>query len=354
MRAPRRASLRLPVIAALVAVGACASSAAGQSGAPKAKSIFAVPEIPAASFLDDASLQVTRPGTMQDLASALINGIDRTGHVRQGLALEVAPFLLWGQGIDLKAYRTRPGFLKANLRLSLATQRTAGDTGSTDISVGIRSTWFDDRDFMRDKSFSDSLGRMMIACARRTGPSMPGQPVDTAATNACLRESIETYQAPSWNSSSLVIAAAYGLRLEQSVIAQGRGTGGRAWFSYARGVGTWGQLLSYGAGDYVRGRTRDSTYSAATVGAKALIGSQRVNGFYQNAWQWRSARASSPIDESVGQWSAGIEFSAREGIWISTGFGGAYAEAEAPDRVVVFANLRWGVASTARLSPRVP
>jgi hypothetical protein len=109
-----------------------------------------------------------------------------------------------------------------------------------------------------------------------------------------------------------------------------------------------------GAGDYVRGRTRDSTYSAATVGAKALIGSQRVNGFYQNAWQWRSARASSPIDESVGQWSAGIEFSAREGIWISTGFGGAYAEAEAPDRVVVFANLRWGVASTARLSPRVP
>jgi len=331
------------------------SPSTGASPLPqKLRNVFAVPEIPAAALLSGTPLEISRAGTFHDLGSALISGIDRSGRVRQGLAVEAAPFLLWGSGIDLPAYRTRLGYARANLKFSLATARTAGDSGSTDIAVGIRTTVFDDRDFMRDKAMSDSLGAILRRCADRFVGPTPG-PVDTAKVNGCYRQwrapLMASWEAPRWNASSLVIAAAYDLRLEESVLRQSRGTGGRAWFSYARGVREWGQLLTYGGADYVRGRTADSTYTAATGGVRALVGAERVNGFYQNSWQWRDTRTGSALDDGVGEWTAGIEFSAREGIWLSTGFGGAYADASSPDRVVVFANLRWGVASAARFSP---
>ncbi|MBK8058921.1 MAG: hypothetical protein IPK33_14095 [Gemmatimonadetes bacterium] len=180
--------LQLAATTALLApVGRALAQGGAHSGPQKARSVFAVPEVPAASLLDDASLQITRPGTMQDLASALINGIDRTGHVRQGLALEIAPLLLWGNGVNLERYRSQGGFMRANLRLSLATQRTAGDTGSTDISIGVRTTLIDERDYMKSKSLTDSLGRFLRACAIKFGPRGPGT-VDTAAVNGCIRE----------------------------------------------------------------------------------------------------------------------------------------------------------------------
>ncbi|MCC6930725.1 MAG: hypothetical protein IT359_17175 [Gemmatimonadaceae bacterium] len=327
--------------------------AGAQGGPTRASNIFAVPDIPAGAFLDNTTLPISRPGTMQDLASALISGIDGMGRVRQGVALEIAPFLFVSPHLSLSSYRTTPGFLKANLRFSLATQRTAGDTAATDLSVGMRATLFDDRDYLRTADFSAQAGRALLQCAASFAPTTPGEQADTAGMNGCIRDFVESYPAPRWNSSAFIIAAAYGVRFDESVISRSRGTGGRAWFSYAHGVQGWGQLLAHGAGDYVRGRTKDSTYSAATIGAKMLVGSQRFNGFYQNAWQWRSTRATSPIDNAAGTWSAGVEFAAREGLWISTGFGSAYADAAAPDRVVVFANVRWGVSSSARLSPIV-
>ncbi len=320
------------------------------------RSVFAVPEVPAAQLLGGASLEITRPATMQDFASALVSGIDRTGRVRQGIALEVAPFMLWGSGVGLAAYRTRGGFAKANFRVSLATQRVTGDTGSTDVTIGIRTSLFDDRDLLRSKAYTDALGQVLTTCTNQFGPAAPDAPVDTARMNQCVRNRraalAGVVAAPPWNASSLILAAAYGMRLDQSLLRRSRGTGGRAWASYARGVRDWGQLLAYGAADYVRDRSPDSTYGAATGGVRVLVGSERVNGFYQNAFQWRRTKAASSLDGSVGEWSAGIEFAAREGTWISTGIGSAYADIAAPDRIVVFANLRWGVASAARLSPR--
>jgi hypothetical protein len=316
------------------------------------RSVFAVPEVPAAQLLGGATLEITRPATMQDFASALVSGIDRSGRVRQGIALEVAPFVLWGQGIGLASYRTPSGFAKANFRISLATQRVTGDTGSTDVTIGIRTSLFDDRDVWRSKAFTDAVGQALVVCAARHAPTTPDMAADTAAMNQCVRDRRGQIEAPPWNSSSLIFAAAYGMRLDQSLLRRSRGTGGRAWLSYAQGVREWGQLLGYAAADYVRDRSPDSTYAAATGGLRLLVGSERVNGFYQNAFQWRQTKAASALDGSVGEWSAGIEFAAREGTWISTGIGSAYADVGAPDRIVVFANLRWGVASASRLSPR--
>ncbi len=358
-RCGRRAVASTLLLAGVLASARHAAAQDSTAAPPlpvRLRSVFAVPEVPAAQLLGGSSLEITRPGTMQDFASALVSGIDRTGRVRQGIALEVAPFTLWGSGIGLAAYRTPAGFAKANFRVSLATQRVTGDTGSTDVTIGIRTSLFDDRDLLRSKGYTDALGEVLLACTRETGPATPDAPVDTASFNQCVRDRRAalpaSIAAPPWNSSSLVLAAAYGMRLDESLIRRSRGTGGRAWASYARGVGDWAQLLGYAAADYVRDRSPDSTYTSATGGVRVLVGSERVNGFYQNAFQWRKTKSASELDGSVGEWSAGIEFAAREGTWISTGIGSAYADVAAPDRVVVFANLRWGVASASRLSPR--
>ena len=53
----------------------------------------------------------------------------------------------------------------------------------------------------------------------------------------------------------------------------------------------------------------------------------------------------------AGNWSAGVEFLATPNLWISTGVGDAYAAVEGPDRVVVFADIKWGLSQKARLAP---
>jgi hypothetical protein len=54
------------------------------------------------------------------------------------------------------------------------------------------------------------------------------------------------------------------------------------------------------------------------------------------------------VSRSNVQWSSGVEFQIAPDYWLSTGFGKRYAEQGEPDRVVVIANLRWGITSKSR------
>lgn len=57
------------------------------------------------------------------------------------------------------------------------------------------------------------------------------------------------------------------------------------------------------------------------------------------------------IEKSPAIWAAGFEFPAGKDLWISAGMGKAYEKVKAPDRVFVFANVKWGVSGKGRLDP---
>ena len=77
------------------------------------------------------------------------------------------------------------------------------------------------------------------------------------------------------------------------------------------------------------------------------MGSTGVNGFLEVVGESRFDEDPG-VDEGNTSWSAGLEVRLVRGMWLSTGFGQRYAEAEAPDRVVLLANLRWGLSAEPR------
>ena len=328
---------------------------------------YAVPEIPAVTFLDASAANIARPTTPKDFVATLANGVDGDGRARQGFALEASPFaILPGFQVTLADYRrSRLKYALANLLLSVATVQTAGDTSSTDLAYAARTTLVDRGDPMRDTAFLRAFGDSMLACAPPTAlPAslvpFPGQP-DTMAVaraallaaraveqRACLAgrpvEMARAYVRAHWNAARVSAALAYGERLPGSRLAARTATGHRLWAVAGVPLGTIAQGVGYV--DWTRTRRDGATppYGAVTYGARVNVGGARVNGFYELLAR-QVSDAPPGVRGHQRAWSGGLEFLAVNDVWISTGFGERFLERAAPERVVVLANVRWGIAT---------
>jgi hypothetical protein len=326
---------------------------------------YAVPEVPAVTFLDASAANIARPATPKDFLVTLANGVDADGRARQGFALEASPFAIFpGFQVTLADYRrSRLRYALANLLLSVATVQTTGDTASTDLAAAARTTLLDRGDPMRDTSFLRAYGDAMLACAPPLPPAaipFPGEP-DTMAParqallaaraaeqRACLAERpgemARAYVRGHWNAARVSVALAYGERLPGSRLADRTTTGHRLWAVAGVPLGTVAQGVGYV--DWSRTRARDDrpAYGAVTYGARVNVGSARINGFYELLA--REVDGAPPgVRRHQGAWSGGVEFLAVSDVWISTGFGERFDERAGPDRVVVLANVRWGIST---------
>jgi hypothetical protein len=349
----QRLALAAPTIGALHIAG-LAPAAAGQAvrnpnadaAAVKTAEQFATPESPAFTFLNFAPATVTRPNTPRDFVAALANGIDETGHVRQGISLEVTPaYLIPGLGAGLDAYQTSQfKRILSNTQLSLATVRASGDTAATDLGVGLRLTLVDRGDPMADSSFTKALGDAMLSCK----PRLPGESV-----LPCLGEQADKLRAPylksHWNSTRLTVAFATGLRFDQSQVANTSALGWNGWAALTAPIGTAGQMIGYFAFTHRPELSGAPKFSSVDFGGRVLVGSPTFNAFAEVVG---NSKFDTPVttDKSSAAWSGGVEFRAAENLWLSTGFGTRFGDTGKPDRLIVLGNLRWGVASKSRLA----
>jgi hypothetical protein len=341
------------VLAALWALPARAQDADTQT--PGAADLVAspLPESPAFVFLGASPSEVTRPTTLKNLGASLAQGIDAEGRVIQGIAFELTP-AFYLTDVTLKEYRDDwSKYALSNLQLTLATVRAGGDSASTDLGFGLRMPIFDAGDPMRTKAFTDSIGEAIKRCAP-SGPEPP-ESVDPEAIERCMAEAAapvaEEWARSHWNASALTFAAAGGVRLESSLFSDNRWLGLQLWLHGALALGDWGQLI--GQGSYVDSRLRDAEqleYKAVAFGSRLLAGGRRLNGFAETSVETRFDRTD-VVKKDDARWSAGVEFLVSRDLWISTGVGSAYQALDEPDKTLVFANLRWGVSSKARMAP---
>jgi hypothetical protein len=368
---------------------ASAPAAVAQAGG-KLGAYYAVPEMPATTILGVTPAAITRPITPKDFASSLIDGIDESGHARQGLAIETSLGLFHAFRVPLATYQTsaRARFW-SNVLLSFATTRTAGDTASTDLAWGVRAPLIDRGDPLAHPAFTRRLGAALLRCAPEGPPrgvfrgQRPGESAgeyraafdsatramaaDTArqlamATRraeqlACLDDAATQTGKDAadslWNAARLMLAYAGSTRLVGSSFGHGRRLEDRVWLVGALPVATItgpvpiarsSQIIGYA--DYVRRHAIDTlpSTSGASVGARLDVGSAALNGFGEILGEWIDNPAPG-AKRSTTALSAGIEFLAAPGTWISTGIGRRYAEAVNADKTVIFANIRWGVSS---------
>lgn len=333
----RRAGLAI-VVGAAVAVSAAPVAAQTNS---------VVPQSPAFTYLALSPTDISHPTTARGLGAALATLVDPQGRFRQGFALDVAPWV-WIPSVRIPADEyARPGkYILANTTVSFGTSGVEGPDGPADISVGLRTTFIDQSDPMRDSTFRADLRDAIRRCGE--DPEADVAEVEECAGTAVQRLRTE-WLGDGWNRASLSAALATGWRFPGAVASAGAHSGWAAWVSGALPLGAPAQLvgqLSYEARTGVGSAETDKERLAG--GARLNVGSSWVNGFAELA-------VAGALDEIAGddvtwRWAGGVEFRAAQDLWLSTGLGSGFAAAGA-DRLVVIANIRWNVSPTPLLAP---
>lgn len=108
-----------------------------------------VPESPAFVAIGLSPDTVIRPVTPREFATSLLNGVDRSGHLQTGVAIDVVPYLVWeGSKVSLAAYRSSTlTQILSRTSTSFATTKGSGeDDPSVKLAFGLHSTLFDSED----------------------------------------------------------------------------------------------------------------------------------------------------------------------------------------------------------------
>ena len=342
---------------ALAALAFCVLAPGGLRGQEEAPELLtAVPETPALAFLDATTARVLRPGSARDFALALLSGTGESGTAQHGFAVETTPwFLVPGVAIDGRRYmQSRLAFLLANMQLSLGTTRSEGDEADTDLALGLRLTLADRGDPLRAAEFRRTLADALLDCA----PALP----DPTPSDACVsRETAATWEAwtaDHWNAARFSVAAAWGVRLEDSELDEREYSGWGAWAVGALPLGSRGQLIAQLAREERPELGSQPGYADWSAGARAIVGNAKINGFAEYVVLSREIDGpdlpgdGDPAEQEVdsGLWSAGIEARVAEGLWASAGFGSRLSEVLVDaEKTFVALGLRWGISSTARI-----
>lgn len=319
-------------------------------GAPAAVPVvpsYAVPEAPAFTFLGLNPSKVTRPIGPRDIAIAVLQAVDSSGKMQQGFALSLTPwYFLPGFSVPLERYqRSWPAYVAANAQLSLGTARGTGDSAATDLAVGLRFTLLDGSDPMRDTAFTHALRHAFDRCK----PNTPDATAEAGQT--CLDEAARRLRKQRldslWNATGVALGWAAGWRFADSRLSQGHWRGWSAWLASSLRLGFRAEALAQAQLDRREPLSLSPAYTALLYGTRALYGSATLDGFLEVVG---TRRFNTPVgvDRGTGQWSGGVEFLAAENLWLSAGFGSAFAQSASANRVVLIANIRWGVSASAR------
>jgi hypothetical protein len=320
-----------------------ATGAAAQ--APPAELLTAAPESPAFTFLGVSPTRISMPGAVRELGAELLSAIGADGRVRQGFALEVAPWsLVPGLAIPLDDYQNNfLSYVLANAQLSLGTARAAGDSASTDVSAGLRLTLFDDTDPMRDEAFTAEVGQRLRGCTG--GPETTEAEIAFCA-DTLMANAYASRTASRWNARRLSLGAAAGLRFGESVLANGEYSGVALWAAGSQPIGAFGQLIGQLSWRQTPELDDAPESDLLVYGGRLLLGAATFGVFGEIAGENHSG----DVDESALVWSAGAELRIAGNLWLSAGLGTRFDALTADDRAIVLANVRWGVADRSRLA----
>lgn len=345
----------------VVLVLSSAVSAQGPIGGFSAN--LPVPASPAFAALDLSPDTVARPATPNELASSLLNGVDRSGVLQQGVALDVAPFMTWaGHRVTRDAYIRSPvlRFL-SRAQVSLATAKAASDDErAMRVALGTTFTLFD----IGDPRADAALARCIAAANRAAlaaAPPVPPPPDDLtpeaaeafdrqiarieAAREQDFRNPCrESARAWLWNRSAAVVGIApTWISPTGSIKALGL-DGLSAWASVAYGFEQLPKLRSTTqlAGFVAhRGRGNDAASARAaetSVGARLRVG----GGATALALEIVRARASRDGAVDVG-WSMTFagERKLTDDLWLTLSVGGRSRPGESGSQTFVLNSLSW-------------
>ena len=346
---------------ALCAVLALGVTGIAQAQGPTPVTVgYTVPESPAFTFLGISPTKVSRASNARDLGIALLNSVDSTGSLLTGVALAATVWtLLPDVNIGPDKYRTDwKAYALANSQLSLGTVRASGDSGDTDIAIGFRTTFLDRSDPMQSATFvkelTDSLKKCLEDAPPLIQPGGPNSSVDADSTNAAVQCGLRAdgvlrrkWNRKNWNKPALSWGGGMGWRVPGSRFGNMDHLGLSTWLVGSLPVGGGSQFVGQLQYDHRARRDTLRETDVLTFGGRVTRGAASRNLFVEVVGTQRLNTVPG-ISRSNVQWSGGVELQLAPDYWLSTGFGKRYTQQGEADRMVLIANLRWGITSQSR------
>lgn len=209
-----------------------------------------IPASPAFTALGVTPETITHPATPRELGTSLVNGVDKDGSLKAGVAVDVAPYqLFFGAQTSLSDYESSSlTQILYNTQLSVATAE-GGDKEkkSRNLAVGLQLTVFNKGDLRLSKAikaeyqkFADDVQFTSIEVTPdMTDAQIRAQDQAYVTTNAARIKSLNTriqeIRAETWAASSLYFAAAPAWKSASGKADELRSDGATYWATYAWG-----------------------------------------------------------------------------------------------------------------------
>jgi hypothetical protein len=331
---------------------------------------WAVPESPAFTVLGVTPETVARPSSVQQLATSLLNGVDRRGNFQSGLALDAQPYLL-GYGYRVSWTTYRDNYLVRFLSRAQASIGTTKGASTEDKSVrtalGVRLTVFDLGDPYRDEATARCLAGAGNAALKTPGLTEPGPfatDEDKTKFTASLVEAMRPLEAvcratqqakfrsSRWNESSMVVGVAPSWISETGTTSDLTSNGAALWTSVAYGFETVpgledsAQLILH-----VKHRTKEQVPDSATsgrlveqdstvFGSRFRFGSANATASFEYVFL-RLDLPGTPKDNSS-RLSIGAERRIAQNAWLGFSFGTERGRDDGANKGYILTSFNWG------------
>lgn len=327
-----------------------------------------VPSAPAFSVLGVNPQNVMRPSTPRELATSFLSGVDANGNFQSGLALEMAPYMLFaGENVTLEKYRSNylVRFL-TNTGLSFATTKGSDDSDkSVRVAFGLRAIlWQAEGGDARRSSFLDEAFKKLEfppaegSLEERTRRAAEPNEEQQRAWVTAWKSAKTQWEREHWNDTIWEVGLAPTWTSEEGDLSSARWSGAAFWTSFAYGfegstdiglpfLEKYSQLILHARArteERVPGPGTPPTFfeqDTALLGGRLRLGNERwalaMEGSYVHA-----DRKDGQRNEDFGRLSIGAEVKVSDDLWLELAVGGDTGRDDNMEQTFVLGALSFG------------
>jgi hypothetical protein len=342
---------------------------------------LAVPDSPAFAILGLSPEKIARPGVPRDLATTLLNGVDRRGNLQSGIAMDFAPlFLFAGNHLTYDQYKNGTGTrLLGRTQISVATAKGAGEGDkAVRMALGVRTTLWDAGDPRLDETLVACLNSIRV-----TPPAvalLDQEAIDawiakaTAERRPLVAQCHEQFKARRWNASSFAVGIAPSWHSPSGGWGGFRSGGAALWGSLALGLSRAEQFASpagnvpverpfgqivvqvrYRTRELVPNKTVRGTFfeqDAAAAGARFTVGSADRAAVVEAEIAHQMPEVGDTTTALA--LSLGGQMKLTTGVWLSLAVGANRGGSPNEERsAFVLSSFKWALSREPSLTPTV-
>jgi hypothetical protein len=316
-----------------------------------------IPESPAFTVMNVTPTDVVRPSSLRAWATSLLHAVDKDGKLKEGVAIDGAPYALLNRKMSLGEYALLNPVAKAlmNTHVSMGTAKgSESDDKSLKIGLGLRVRLFDRGDPRDD--------RELIECYRAAaGGRRPAEDFFTpGVAPGPFKECWTKRKSARWNASSGMLGLGQAWTSKTGNIGDRERSTRGAWGSLAYGFeelpgmqDNYQLIAHYKALDKERiadplDATKMVDRDSRITAAQLRFGVESFNGMVEASWQ----RLSTPGNETqrTRRYAVGLEYRIAPNMWIVASTGGEKGGAN-DNKGFVMGAFRFGAATSPTFSP---